>query len=235
MSVHKKEVIRLLETIALYMEIKGENPFKVNAFRKAANALETDERSLAEIGDFTAIPGIGKSTAAIITEFVETGSSSVLEELKRDIPETLLSLLKIPGLGGKKIAKLHQELGIVDMDGLKEACLVGKVRELPGFGAKTEEKLLAAIEEAGKRPERLPLARVLAAAGVVERQRGCLVGGLRGSRAGSLRRVNVTVNAWAYVIASVRPAAVRAGLLRVERVREGLAAGATYVSLLLRA
>ena len=100
MNVHKKEVIRLLETIALYMEIKGENPFKVNAFRKAASALETDERSLTEISDFTAIPGIGKSTAAIITEFIETGSSSVLNELKRDVPETLLALLKLPGLGG---------------------------------------------------------------------------------------------------------------------------------------
>ncbi|AGT33031.1 hypothetical protein M493_13950 [Geobacillus genomosp. 3] len=234
MNVHKKEVIRLLETIALYMEMKGENPFKINAFRKAANALETDERSLAEISDFTAIPGIGKSTAAIITEFVETGSSSVLEELKRDIPETLLALLKIPGLGGKKIAKLHQELGIVDMDGLKEACLAGKVRELPGFGAKTEEKLLAAIEEAAKRPERLPLAKVLAVAADVERQLACLDGVIRFSRAGSLRRLKETVKDLDYVIATDRPAAVRDGLLRFDRVREVIAAGETKVSLLFQ-
>ncbi|AMX82679.1 hypothetical protein GS3922_02740 [Geobacillus subterraneus] len=234
MNVHKKEVIRLLETIALYMEIKGENPFKVNAFRKAASALEADERSLSEIGDFTAIPGIGKSTAAIITEFVETGSSSVLEELKRDIPETLLALLTIPGLGGKKIAKLHQELGIVDMDGLKEACLAGKVRELPGFGAKTEEKLLAAIEEAGKRPERLPLAWVLPMAVDIERQLAEMDGVIRFSRAGSLRRLKETVKDLDYVIATDRPSEVREALLRLSRIREVIAAGETKVSLLFQ-
>ncbi|TXK90053.1 DNA polymerase/3'-5' exonuclease PolX, partial [Parageobacillus sp. SY1] len=82
MKGNKKDVIRLLETIALYMEIKGENPFKIAAFRKAASALETDERSIAEIDDFTAIPGIGKGTASVIHEFLETGTSSVLEQLK---------------------------------------------------------------------------------------------------------------------------------------------------------
>ncbi|WP_445612834.1 DNA polymerase/3'-5' exonuclease PolX [Geobacillus sp. YF-1] len=234
MNVHKKEVIRLLETIALYMEIKGENPFKVTAFRKAANALETDERSLTEIDDFTAIPGIGKSTAAIITEFVETGSSSVLEELKRDIPETLLALLTIPGLGGKKIAKLHQELGIVDMDGLKEACLAGKVRALPGFGAKTEEKLLMAIEEAGKRPERLPLARVLPISADIERRLAEMDGVIRFSRAGSLRRWNETVKDLDYVIATARPMEVREALLQLPHIREVIAAGETKVSLLFQ-
>ncbi|MGG1556645.1 DNA polymerase/3'-5' exonuclease PolX [Geobacillus thermoleovorans] len=234
MDINKKDVIRLLETIALYLEIKGENPFKVNAFRKAASALEADERSLAEISDFTAIPGIGKSTAAIITEFIKSGSSSVLNELKRDVPETLLALLKLPGLGGKKIAKLHQELGIVDMDGLKEACLAGKVRALAGFGAKTEEKLLAAIEKAGKRPERLPLARVLAIAADIERQLACLDGVIRFSRAGSLRRLNETVKDLDYVIATDRPAEVRDGLLGFERIREVLAAGETKVSLLFQ-
>ncbi len=152
MDINKKDVIRLLETIALYLEIKGENPFKVNAFRKAASALEADERSLTEISDFTAIPGIGKSTAAIITEFIKSGSSSVLNELKRDVPETLLALLKLPGLGGKKIAKLHQELGIVDMDGLKEACLAGKVRALAGFGAKTEKSCLRPLKRQANAP-----------------------------------------------------------------------------------
>lgn len=234
MNVNKKDVIRLLETIALYMEIKGENPFKVTAFRKAAAALETDERSLSEIEEFTAIPGIGKSTAAIITEFVQTGSSSVLDELRRDIPETLLALLKLPGLGGKKIAKLHQELGIVDMNGLKEACLSGKVRELPGFGVKTEEKLLMALEEAGKRPERLPLARVLPLAEDIERQLQEIDGIIRFARAGSLRRLKETVKDLDYVIATDRPAEVREALLRLSRIREVIAAGETKVSLLFK-
>ena len=92
----------MLETIATYMELKGDNPFKISAFRKAAAALETDERTLTEIEDFTKLQGIGKGTAAVITEYMETNESSVLEELKQEVPEGLIPLLKLPGLGGKK-------------------------------------------------------------------------------------------------------------------------------------
>ena len=87
MSVNKKDVIKLLETIAIYMELKGENQFKVSAFRKAAQALEVDERSLSEIDDFTKLSGIGKGTAAVITEYIETESSEVLKELQEEGPE----------------------------------------------------------------------------------------------------------------------------------------------------
>ena len=80
--MNKKIIIRTLEKIALYLELQGENPFKVSAFRKAAAALEADERSLSEIDDITAIKGIGKGTAAVIHELMEVGKSSVLEELE---------------------------------------------------------------------------------------------------------------------------------------------------------
>ncbi len=69
--MNKKDIIRLLETIAIYMELKGDNPFKISAFRKAAAALENDDRSLTEMEDFTALSGIGKGTAAVIDEFIE--------------------------------------------------------------------------------------------------------------------------------------------------------------------
>src|SRR3982750_618305 len=153
MEVNKKEIIRLLETIAIYMELKGENPFKVSAFRKAAAALETDERIITEIEDFTAISGIGKGTAAVIDEYIKEGSSSVLKELKEEVPKGLIPLLQLPGLGGKKIAKLHKELGIEDITTLEEACKAGKVQNLAGFGKKTEEKILSAIANVGSRPD----------------------------------------------------------------------------------
>ncbi len=92
------------------MELKGENPFKVSAFRKAASALEADERSISEIEDYTAISGIGKGTAAVIDEYIKEGTSSVLEELKEEVPPGLIPLLQLPGLGGKKIAKLHRAI-----------------------------------------------------------------------------------------------------------------------------
>ena len=110
MSYNKKEVIRLLETIAIYMELKGENPFKINAFRNAARTIELDERTIDEIEDFTSLSGIGKGTAAVIVEFIETGKSEVLQNLQEEVPKGLIPLLQIPGLGGKTIARLYKEL-----------------------------------------------------------------------------------------------------------------------------
>ncbi|MBB5324639.1 DNA polymerase (family 10) [Anoxybacillus tepidamans] len=234
MLKNKKDVIQLLETIALYMEIKGENPFKIAAFRKAASALETDERSLAEMEDFTKIPGIGKGTSAVIGEFLETGTSKVLEELQNEIPSSLLSLLKIPGLGGKKIAKLYQELGVVDVDSLKAACLEQKVQALAGFGKKTEEKILAAIEEIGSRPERLPLAAVLPIAEEIEQQLQAVKEIIRFSRAGSLRRMKETVKDLDFIIATNEPERVREQLVTLAHVSDVIAKGDTKVSLQFR-
>jgi len=234
MASNKKHVINLLETIALYMEIKGENPFKISAYRKAAAVLESDERSLADIPDLTALPGIGKGTAAIIQEFIETGQSITLQELQKEIPDGLFPLLKLPGLGGKKIAKLYQELGVVDIGSLKTACLENKVQTLAGFGKKTEEKILAAIEEIGSRPERLPIAMMLSVAEEIEKQLEKMSGIVRFSRAGSLRRLRETVKDLDFIIATNEPLAVREQLLKLERVSEIIANGETKVSLQLR-
>ncbi|WP_027409538.1 DNA polymerase/3'-5' exonuclease PolX [Anoxybacteroides tepidamans] len=231
---NKKEVIQLLETIALYMEIKGENPFKIAAFRKAAAALETDERSLNEIEDFTKISGIGKGTSAVISEFMETGSSTLLSELQKEVPSSLLDLLKIPGLGGKKIAKLYQELGVCDISSLKEACLAHQVQALSGFGKKTEEKILAAIEEFGSRPERLPLSIVLPIAEEIERQLEEIKEIIRFSRAGSLRRVKETVKDLDFIISTSEPQRVREQLVSLANVSHIIANGDTKVSVQLR-
>ncbi|GMB07398.1 DNA polymerase/3'-5' exonuclease PolX [Thermolongibacillus altinsuensis] len=234
MERNKKEAVQLLETIALYMEIKGENPFKISAFRKAAAALERDERALTDIGDFTSIAGIGKGTAAVIQEWIETGRSTVLEQLKEEIPSGLFPLLKLPGLGGKKIAKLYQELGIVDVDTLKVACIEQKVRQLSGFGAKTEEKILAALEAMNARPDRLPLAFMLTVAEEVERQLDNIKGIVRFSRAGSLRRMCETIKDLDFIIATNEPTVVREQLLQLKNVCDVIANGETKVSLQLK-
>lgn len=193
---NKKEVIRLLENIAIYMELKGENSFKISAFRKAANALETDERTLNEIEDFISLPGIGKGTAAVIEEFIQTGHSEVLENLKGEVPLGLILLLQIPGLGGKTISRLYQELGIEDVEALKAACIEGKVSSLKGFGQKKEEKILAAIESLGSRPDRLPLSYMLPIADFIENELQKIPEIQKFSRAGSLRRVRETEKIW---------------------------------------
>lgn len=234
MSVNKKQVIKLLETIALYMELKGENPFKISAFRKAAAALETDDRSLSEIEDFTKIGGIGKGTAAVIIEYIEAGESSVLEELEKDVPSTLIPLLKLPGLGGKKLAKLYKELGVTDIASLKQACEEQRVQALAGFGKKTEEKILEAIAQFGTRPERLPIADVLPIASEIEQRLSEIPEVERFSRAGSLRRVRETVKDLDFIIATNNPSAVRDALLQFPRIEEVIASGDTKVSLRLQ-
>src|SRR5688572_13008469 len=119
----KKKVIQVLESIAIHLEIKGENSFKISAYRKAAKALESVAWTLEEIEKPEKIDGIGKGTASVIEELKETGRSSLHEELQASIPSGLLPLLKLPGVGGKKVGKLYQELGITDMESLRQACL----------------------------------------------------------------------------------------------------------------
>jgi len=231
MEVNKKEIIRLLEMIAIYMELKGENPFKVSAFRKASAALETDERSITEIEDFTAIAGIGKGTAAVIEEYIKEGSSSVLKELKEEVPSGLIPLLQLPGLGGKKIAKLYKELGIVDVSSLKEACEAGKVQALAGFGKKTEEKILSSIANVGTRPDRLPLAYMLPIAEQIEARLAELPEIDRFSRAGSLRRMRETIKDLDFIISTPQPEIVREHLLKLPSIKEVIGAGDTKVSI----
>lgn len=230
----KKQVIRTLETIAIYMEIKGENSFKVSAYRKAAQALEADERTMAEIEEPGKLKGIGKGTLSVIEELMNEGKSSLLEELEEELPSGLIPLLKLPGLGGKKIGKLYQQLGVIDIDTLKQACLDEKVQDLAGFGKKTEEKIIAAIEEFGKQPERLPIAQVLPVAESIERRLGKTPGIVQFCRAGSLRRLRETVKDLDYIIATNEPELVRDELLEFDNIGEVIASGSTKVSLQLK-
>ncbi|MDM5330777.1 DNA polymerase/3'-5' exonuclease PolX [Neobacillus sp. CF12] len=231
MEINKKDLIRLLETIAVYMELKGENPFKVSAFRKAASALEFDDRTLSEIEDFTSLSGIGKGTAAVIEEYINEGTSTVLKELKEEVPKGLIPLLQLPGLGGKKIAKLHKELGVEDVTTLEEACKAGKVQALAGFGKKTEEKILSAIANVGSRPDRLPLAYMLPIAEHIEAKLTEFPEIHQFSRAGSLRRVRETIKDLDFIISSEQPDRVKQSLLELPNIKEIIGAGDTKVSL----
>lgn len=233
MSANKKDIVQLLEKIAIYMELKGENPFKVSAFRKAAGALEADERSMSEMGNLTEIKGIGKGTAAVIQEYMEKGTSTELSELQEDVPKGLIPLLQLPGLGGKKIAKLYKELGIENIVDLEEASRAGKVSELAGFGKKTEEKILVAIENFGTRPERLPLAYMLPVAELIEYHLQKIEGIERFSRAGSLRRMRETIKDLDFIISSTTIAAVKEELVKLPNIKEIIAAGDTKVSVTL--
>lgn len=231
--MNKKTIIRTLEKIALYLELRGENPFKVSAFRKAAAALEADERSLAQIDDVTALKGIGKGTAAVITELIDTGKSSVLEELAAQTPKGLIPLMKLPGLGGKKLAKLYSELGIDSAEKLQAACEAGEVQKLAGFGAKTEEKILKELLHFGTRTERLAIWQLEPAVVEIEHLLQQLPEVEKASVAGSYRRVSETSKDIDFIIATAEPIAVRDKLLAELAILEVVAAGDTKVSVVL--
>ncbi|MCM3572131.1 DNA polymerase/3'-5' exonuclease PolX [Mesobacillus subterraneus] len=233
MSVNKKDIVQLLETIAIYMELKGENPFKVSAFRKAAAALEGDERSMSEMGELTELKGIGKGTAGVIQEFMDTGQSTELKELQEEVPSGLIPLLQLPGMGGKKIAKLYKELGVESIHDLEEAAKAGKIRDLAGFGKKSEEKILAAIENFGTRPDRLPLAYMLPVAELIESYLQKIEDIEQFSKAGSLRRMRETIKDLDFIIATKKPLAVKDELVKLPKIKEIIAAGDTKVSVTL--
>lgn len=233
MSIDKKDVIKLLEKIAIYLELKAENPFKISAYRKAAQALESDDRSLNEIDDFTKIKGIGKGTAAVIQEYVSDGRSDTLTQLEEEVPTGLIPLLSLQGLGGKKLAKLYQELGVVDAASLRDVCESGAVEALGGFGKKTVEKILKALDEANQRPERLPIAYMYPIAERIESYLEGITAIDRFSRAGSIRRMQETIKDLDFIIASTAPETVRDELLKIDNIKDVIAKGDTKVSVLL--
>lgn len=144
----EKDISRILEEIAMLLEIKGENPFKSRAYYNAAKAIsgiEDLDRVIKE-KRLKEIKGIGDAISKKIEEYYQTGKMDYYEELKRDVPISLLELMEIPNLGPKKIKVLYDELGIKNAGELEYACRENRLVNLPGFGKKTQEKVLKGIE-----------------------------------------------------------------------------------------
>ncbi len=145
------EVAGRLEELADLLEIRGANPFRIRAYRNAIRTIAGLTRPLAamvaEGDDLTELPGIGKDLAAHIRELLETGGLELLEELAREVPRELATLTRLDGVGPKKAKKLWKELGVTTVDELLVAAKGGKVEALDGFGAKSVEKILRAIED----------------------------------------------------------------------------------------
>lgn len=234
MATTKKEVIQLLEKIAVYMELKGENPFKISAFRKAAQSLEMDDRSLSEIDEFTKLPGIGERTGEIITTFVETGESPELEQLQGEVPKGLIPLLDVQGLGGKKLSRLYKELGITDKDSLLKEAENGKIATLKGFGQKSVDKMVEAVREIGTRPERYPIYDALKIADQIEAYLDTIPAIETYSEAGSLRRLRETVKDLDFVIGTTDVEKVKTALLEFPLIQEVTNDGNTKVSVELK-
>lgn len=215
------------------MELLGENQFKVAAFRKAASAIELDPRSLSEMDDILKLKGIGKGTGAVITDLLNKGESELLAELEQRVPKGLIPLLKIPGLGGKRIAKLHEQLSIDSVETLRAACLNNEVSKLPGFGKKTEENLLREIELFELRKGSFPHWQLHAVVRSIEKVL-CSINEIeRFSVAGSYRRTEEQSSDVDFIIATTTPKAVREKLIAALPVEKVIGAGDAKLSITL--
>lgn len=201
-------VISALEEIANYVDLSDGNKFKAIAYRRAARSLEGvggDFRALLASGALLETPGIGKGIAPVVTELVETGRSSYLESLRAQYPSGIFELLRVPALGLKKIGVLYKELGVSNLADLEAACATQKLRKLPGFGKKTEEKICEALEEIKRAPSRFLLPRMLEAAQRIVATLEALPSVARVEIAGSLRRKLETVGDIDLVAVSSKP------------------------------
>ena len=154
------QIADAFDLIGDILDFQGANPFRVRAYRNSARTIRDYGEPLAAMVEtqkekLTQIEGIGDDLAAKIVTLVSTGSLPMLEDLKKQVPESVLALLRIPGLGPKKAAALNKELGITTLEQLKAACEAGKVRVLKGFGEKTEQIILQGMSIAAQANQRL--------------------------------------------------------------------------------
>jgi DNA polymerase (family 10) len=157
-----QQLAQTFQTIADLLEIKGENIYKILAYRKAADSLSNLGQDINEIwkeGKLTEVDGVGKAIAEKIDELLSTGQLGFLEKLEGEVPSSLAELLQVPDLGPKKVALFWRELGITNLTELDNAARSGKLRSLPGMGEKSEAKIIAGIEALGRRSKRVALGR----------------------------------------------------------------------------
>ena len=150
MPVHNEDIAVVFEEIANLLEIEGDNPFRIRAYRNGAHILRSlgqDIRTLIERGeDITRLSGIGKNLATKIHEILDTGHCRTLDKLHKQLPADLTEILRLPGLGPRRVHALYHEMDIHTLEQLERAARDGLVQHLPGFGAKTEARILDAIQ-----------------------------------------------------------------------------------------
>jgi DNA polymerase (family 10) len=231
--MHKSDIVDVLESIAVLLELKGENPFKIRAYLTGARVLETMEDDLGELietGKLAEVKGIGSALVDKIATLHATGELEYYTKLRESVAPGLIEMLEIPGLGGKKVKKLHDALGVESIDALKAACESGAVADLKGFGAKSAEKILKGIENRAAYGERhLWWAAKAVAEPILEGLRA-LPEVERAEAAGSLRRLRETVGDLDFIVASSEPGPVMNWFVGQNSVIEVTAQGETKSS-----
>lgn len=237
MPVHNADVAAVFDELADLLDIEGANPFRIRAYRNAARTLRDlpgeVSAMLAKGEDLTELPGIGEDLAAKIKEIVETGTAASLEAHRKKVPSSLTDLLRIPGIGPKRVKALYRDLGIRTVEQLQKAAREGRVRGLQGFGDKTEQHILEQLKARTSSEKRFKLA-------VATQYAESLMDHLRKSSgvkrvvaAGSYRRAKDTIGDLDILVTASSDSPVMERFVSYPEVEEVLAHGATKASVRL--
>ena len=238
MPVHNADITAIFTEIADLLEIQGANPFRVRAYRNAARILgdlPQEARLLVDRGDdLTRLPGIGADLAGKINEIITTGRCGLLERLHRELPPAITELLKIPGLGPKRVKVLYHDLDVQTVEQLHRAAQDGRIRALPGFGEKIEQNILQAVEAHADQSQRFKLATAAQYAEALRAFLQAVPGVHQVTVAGSFRRMRETVGDLDILVTAKPDSPVMHRFTTYDEVADVLSAGDTRASILLK-
>jgi DNA polymerase (family 10) len=229
-----QEVADIFRRMADMLEIKGENPFRIRAYQRAAQNIENLAEDIALISErkgLDKLPGIGKDLAQKITEILETGTLKKYEEIKKEIPEGLMEIITIPGLGPRTAKTLYDTLKVSSVDELEQLAREHKLQGLPGIKAKTEENILKGIALYRQKLTRIPLNTMLTLSREIMGELKKLKEVGRMNVAGSVRRKKETIKDLDILIISPKPEKVMNFFTQLPLVGEVLAKGRTKSSI----
>jgi DNA polymerase (family 10) len=237
MPVHNADIAAIFEELADLLEIRGDNPFRVRAYRNAARTVSGFGREfntlIASGATLPKLPGIGVDLAAKIHEIVSTGHCATLDNLRTQMPPTLAELLKIPGLGPKRVQALSHELGVATIEQLRQAASAGQIRNISGFGAKTEQHILEALAAHADQTQRFTRLVAVQYAEALVAYLKHVRGVDRVVVAGSYRRMKDTVGDLDILVTGEPGSALMERFLAYDEVDAVLAHGETRSSVVL--
>ncbi|HXX64802.1 MAG TPA: helix-hairpin-helix domain-containing protein, partial [Bacteroidota bacterium] len=238
--MEKKEIAAILDEMGTLLELQGANPFKSRAFHNASRAVEGitgDLQSMAASGELLKVKGIGKSIAAIIADLAKNGKSKEYSELRKGFPDGVLEMLRIQGLGPKKVKILFEKMKIKSLDQLESAAKADKLASLDGFGKKSQENILSGIQALRSRSDKHLISVASEAAHSVYSAIVKAPGVQRAEIAGSLRRHKEVIGDIDIVLSAKAPAreALMKKFVSHPDVASVLAQGETKSSVTLRA
>ena len=238
MPSHNADIAAVFEEIADLLEIEGANPFRIRAYRNAAHTVEglgMKPMCCSDKGeDLTILPGIGRDLAEKIKEIISTNRCGLLERLRTEFPPAVTELLKIPGLGPKRVKHLYHDLNVQTIEQLYQAARGGRICALPGFGEKTELNILQAIEAHAGQAPRFKIAMAAQYAEALKSFLSAAHGVTEVTVAGSYRRMRETVADLDIVVAATPGNEAMRHLLTYDEIVETLATGSTRASVLLK-